>query len=202
LNLNINIIKCFILLGLLFSCSKSPLSPDFKSETEIYFNINKSNSDNDYLSSVRTFSFKKTRHYWYLNSDGSIHISKENDYEITLDNGETIDFGIWFSKHKEDTSYINFNSDRNWKYKNPKFENERFFNGFNEARILIDNTVIFYSASNDSFEICSVRMISVNEPKNYVNIKFHGKATGWYDPEGKYSPFYLIDQGIFRGILE
>jgi hypothetical protein len=186
----------------LLACNENPTSPSFNNTTDIFFNISKINSENDFSSAVSTFSFKKSNYYWYLNSNGSIDISKENIFEITLDNGDILDFGIWFLKRNEDTTKIDFSIDKNWRYKSAKLEKERFFSDFDEACILIGNKVIFYSTQNYSFEILNVRSVSDEYPKNYISLIFEGKATGFYDPEGKYSAVYFIEKGIFRGILK
>ena len=202
MNIFKNILTFFLFLCMIIACSQNPASPDLDSTTDISFNISKTNSDNDFTSTVSVFRFKKNYHSWSLKQDGAIDIHKENIYEVTLDNGETIEFGIWFSKQNEDTAYVNYSPDKSWSYKNAEFEKERFFHDFDEARILIGDNVIFYLTENDAFVISDIQKVADKEPKNHISVNFKGRATGFYDPQGIYSPVYTIDEGRFRGILE
>ena len=93
--------------------------------------------------------------------------------------------------------------ERNWDYK--FFENEvnNFYNNFDEARVVINNNVIFHLHNNDNFNIENIEKVVANGlEKSLVKIKFSGLAYGWYDPNGEYQEVYKITDGTYKGIIE
>jgi hypothetical protein len=177
--------------------------------TEITFQIEQMNSENDFITTTKGFVPKLKSSGWRLNSDGKTQLTREIVFDVELQNGESVEFGFWFIKYEtnainlilEDEDFIYW--ERNWDYAATETERTNFFQEFDEARVLINSNGIFHNGANYSFIVESVKPTIINgEEKSYITIKFHGDAYGWYDPTGEYQEVYKLTNGVFKGVIE
>lgn len=178
--------------------------------TEINFDITRSNSDNNYSSSAEKIVGpirKESRFHYGIDS---VELIQEISFDILLENNDTLSFGFWLIK-REDRQLINlgpydpvYNRGEEWDYINFSDEVENFYYDFKEARILLNNNVIFQIGSSDNlFKVVNAREVLIEgEKKTYLEVNFEGTAYGWYDPSGIAQEVFKISKGVFKGVIE
>jgi len=203
-----NTILIFITI-MIFGCEKDEIVKN--QVTTINFDINKSNSDNNYSTTVDEIINTPEKISRFHYGVDSVELIKEIQFNIKLKNRDSINLGFWFIAYESptllnlgefDSIYLN---GLNWDYINFEDEINNFYKGFKEARVIVNNSnVIFYNSPQKSFfQIDKAEQIFINgEYKTYIEIKFEGTAFGFYDPQGIYQEVYKIDNGIFKGIIE
>ncbi len=202
----------FIMVGLFFSAcdSDNNLEEIINPPTEMSFQVEKTNSENNFSSNVQSFDFKQKSSHWTKTTEGDMSvIVKEILYDVSLENGEVIEFGLWFAKFDGNEDLLNLELDgpneyhgSNWDYISSETEATDFYSNC-EIRILVNNNVIFTHANNEDLNIIEVNPVIVDgEEKSFLAIDFYGSARGWYDPEGIYQPVYELVGGYFEGVVE
>jgi hypothetical protein len=177
-------------------------------EVKLSFDIEQSNSDNDFTATVEKVLQTDIRSDWrlYYNSTDSVTLIREVACKVLLSNGDSLDLGFWFIRYEE--SYlVNLVNDtltgKYWRYKDIDIASGNFFHGFKEARVLVNNNVIFYENTNEEFRILKVKDILIGgEQKSYIELYFQGNAYGWYDPSGEYQEVYSITNGNLSGVVD
>lgn len=194
-------------IGLIFiSCASNEDSAIINPPDGISFQIEKTNSTNNYISNSKVAILNRKSSFWSKDHQGELHsINKEIHYDLTLENGETIDFGLWFGKNDPNIDLLildnTSDSGLSWDYISSQTESVDFYQN-SDLRVLVDNNVIFLGNTNTS-NLITVETIIVNgEEKNHLTINFNGSARGWYDPNGEYQSVYNITNGVFRGVVE
>lgn len=177
---------------------------------EVSFQVERSNSDNNYISNTQEVTLKGKSSYWSTNTSGEMGvIYKEASYDITLENGEIVVFGLWFAKHQEDANLLVLEDENetgftgeNWDYLSSEIEAENFYKNCSDIRITIDNNVIFTESNSDN-DIVEVETAMVDGiEKSYITVDFTGSAFGWYDPDGTFQEVYTFTNGMFKGVIE
>lgn len=198
-----------VIICLLFGCKKKDPALKTNPPYEISAQIEQLNSDDDFFSSVESVTVKFKRSGWLENVDGSVDLLQELMFDMELENGKELTFGFWFRKIETDTNLLVLMDEdisyweRKWDYMETGVEASNFYEGFDEARVLINNNVTFHEQNNSTFNIVEVMPVLVDgEEKSYVTIEFEGTAFGWYDPNGEHQEVYSITNGIFRGVIE
>ena len=205
----------FLFLVLLFGCSNkndSNLISDPK--TEIFLNVQKTNSENDYSTSVRSVYYIDKSSGWINGVDTSgqltdnVSVSISKRYGLILENSDTIEMKIILRKIEskellvlKDTTLPG--TGITWDYKNFEDKKSLFYEDFDEAVIDLGANGLDFSKPNENFK--TVNVLKASEQgieKSYVEINFAGIAYGWYDPSGEHMPVYTLKDGEFRGILE
>lgn len=199
----------FFCLLIAVGCSEKEVSPIINPSLEIELDIEKSNSDNNYTSKAVEISTKSKSSGWQVSNDGIAQLTREIMFDLTLENGEKLEFGFWLIKYETDTSLLDlidadlYYRARRWNYKSLEDEKEKFYGEFDEARVLVNSNVIFYEKPDQGFEVSSVKSATIDgESKSYLTIRFSGTAFGWYDPEGAYQEVYSLNNGVFSGAIE
>jgi len=208
------VIYCISISLFIASCKKKE-NTLMDPSTSVSFTVEKNNSDNNYTSKVEQFIFKKKSASWRLNNFEELgHLSREIMYDLELENGENIEFGLWFGKNdnlnKDEVVLGNPNSENTlglwgnqWQYKNFAVGVENFYRENKDIRITINNTVIFTSFGSDNIQFTNLAKATVNgEEKTYAEFEFEGTAYGWYDPNGEFSEYFKITNGSFKGIID
>lgn len=201
-----------VVFVLINSCEKDEVSSEINSDFEVAFQIEKLNSSSNYTSEVKSANHKSTSRWWSQWADNkTVTLSSEVLFDLELENGETIEFGIWFLKTDENKDFVNLVKGQtlidgqlqyyeDWNYNSITQETENFYKGFDEVRISIDNTIISTKIAYEDIEVTSVEQVMVNgEEKNLITIKFKGESLGAYS--GKNSAYFRISNGVFKGIL-
>lgn len=198
-----------IIWSSLYACQTDEVSPKINPVDEISLEIEKTNAESNFKSRAAALSFTGKSSGWRLNGDGKVQLTREVKFDLELENGEVLAFGLWFIKYEQNKELLvledeNLNSwERSWDYKSFEDDLTSFYKGFDEARVMINNNVIFHNQTNDSFIIERVEKATVDGlEKSYVTIKFNGTAFGWYDPNGEYQEVYKLTDGTFKGVLE
>ncbi|MFN3404871.1 MAG: hypothetical protein ACK40G_12300 [Cytophagaceae bacterium] len=190
-----------------FACRKKAESPAKTYDTSISFGAERSNSVENYTSKVSSFVLKNKGTGWLLNSENKIELTREVEYTVQLENGHIITFGFWFIKREMDDSQLilldhdSLSYNRRWNYITTDLETERFYKGFDEARVLVNNNVIFHNSPNENFKIETEKVIVNNKQQSYVTIYFQGTAYGFYDPFGEFQEVFHFSGGTYKGIL-
>ncbi|MFY0627911.1 MAG: hypothetical protein JXR07_16550 [Reichenbachiella sp.] len=204
-----NNVYFLVLLIFILGCSEEDNSPRIDPPNEIGFQIEQRNSNNDFISNAENIEIQYKSSRWGLNVDGEIRLTREVMFNVGLENGETIEFGFWFMKNETSENDLTLrgedldNEDRSWDYVSTDAELKRFYQDFDEARLLVNYNVMFHNESNENFEVISIEQATVNgEHKSFVTIEFSGIAFGWYDPTGEFQEVYEITDGVFKGIIE
>ncbi|MFA5328936.1 MAG: hypothetical protein WC384_14180 [Prolixibacteraceae bacterium] len=204
-----------LLLMMLIGCSKENNSNIISNPSaEITLNIEKSNSENNYLSKAKNvFNINKSSK-WVGSSDtlsqpnDSVFISRGKRFRLELENGDTIEIEISFQKRElKELLYLKDNVLpvylREWDYKRFEDEESLFYKNFDEARIDFGSNGLYFLKQNENFKIVNVqKAFETGLEKSYIEINFSGIAYGWYDPRGEFAPVYTITNGHFKGILE
>ena len=207
----LNITFSFVTAALLNSCLLgSGEEPVPMKENEISFNIEKTNSQANFKASAVSSSLVKKLSGWQLNNDSTIDLTREAQYKIFLDNGDTINFSIWLMKRNENSTLLNLEDEelhywkRNWDYKNFDDEVNNLYHDFDEARLIINQGhVIFHEKENELFDILNVQEVIVgSKAKSYITINFSGRALGFYDPTGENLANYILTNGALKGFIE
>jgi len=204
------LLKILIILAtvLLCGCEKDDDTNTVTPVTAISFEVEQSNSSNDYTSSVKSASLRLKKQDWRLHHDGKTQLEQSIFYDVTLENGEVLDFGFWFIKYEKDASELMLEPDSSdqlnekWDYISTEVEASNFYKGFDEARVLINSNVIYHTQVNDGFEVDVEKVTVEGEEKSYVTINFDGTAYGFYDPEGESQEVFAFKNGFFRGVIE
>ena len=197
------------ILAALHACSSEETSMIINPKDEVNFQVEQSNTSTDFNSQAQQLTSKEKSSSWRHSANGKITLTKEVSFDLTLENGTQMSFGFWFIKHEANTALLILDDEgasswgRNWNYSSTELEAEHFYQGFDEARVLINGNVIFHDSMNDHFDVAKVEPAIVDgEEKSYVTISFDGEAFGFYDPLGEYQAVYNISNGEFRGIIE
>lgn len=206
-NLTLLLLSVCLFLG----CNQDEISPITDSDFEINFELEHSNSPEDFTTRVENIiAHSKTSRWSFYDYVDQFSLIKEIEFDLNLENGVEVRFGIWFKKYEpnqeplilEDENTLRFWGERDWDYLSTEIEKDNFYREFDEARITVNNTVIFHGQINDDFDVVKVDPVVVNgEEKSYITLNFSGKAYGWYDPLRQNS-YYKISNGVFKGILE
>jgi hypothetical protein len=178
----------------------------------VSFQIEKTNSTNNYTSSTNISTLIQKSSSWSKDYQGNLHyISKSILYDLTLANGEIIKFSLEFSKHSEltDTPTINLltldgtgNSGLGWDYISSQTEAVDFYQNSNLSVHIGEYNVIWLGNTNES-NLVTVETVLVNGvEKSRVTVNFNGSARGYYDPNGEYMEVYNLTNGVFRGVVE
>jgi hypothetical protein len=196
----------FVFSVLIASCSKDDNPSPTEPTGDFNFTISKHNSKDSFVSKVKSTEFQSRYMSWGRNSDGSIHITKNTVYNVTLENGISMQFDIFIRKESEDSLKLVLTGEntflREWRYKYKDDEFNNFYKGFDDARISNGGTVIFYSSHGDGFEVKRLYDVSVNgKLERRPLIKFSGQMNGWFDPNGEFMECYRIKNGSFLGVL-
>jgi len=211
----INIAKVLltsVVFVLFNSCERDDATSEIHSDFVVTFQIEKLNSTSNYATFVKSANFKNINQWWSPWADNkTMTLTREVTFDLELENGETVEFGFWFLKY-ESKDLLKLTEgqvlldgtvqyEKQWDYLLFIEEANNFYRGFDEARILINNTVIFTKHINEDFEILKVEPVLVNgEEKSQLTIKFKGETQGWYS--GKDSDYFRISNGIFKGVIE
>ncbi len=194
---------------ILNGCSQKCVLPAEDTSPQITFQVEKINSDQGFVTSTKSISLKSKTSGWRLDTEGKIYLTREVMYDLLLENGEEIEFGIWFTKQENDLNLLILENEdqnfweRNWDYVSIEEEAINFYQGFDESRIMINNNVIFHQQVNDNFNIISVESVEVDgQEKSLLTLSFSGEAFGYYDPKGEYQEVYKILNGVFKGVIE
>lgn len=227
----IQISLLLLTLTLLYACGEKDLIPVEETETpttappntltdppfQLSFDVARSNSDNNYESQVLSFELVKQESEWSdwkTHHDSSILLTREISFDAALANGDTVRFGFWFKKCKEDTSSLEltFNSSENtissykygtWLYTSIVHELQDFYQDYDEVRVTINNNVIFNDINSPLCQITHVERCLVDGiERNYITIEFEGTAFGWYDPTGIHQEVFQLSNGRFEGVIE
>ncbi len=197
-------------LFVLFGCEKDSDSPVHEGQADISFQIERTQSEDNYLSSVAKVISQKITTSWSERHANYLQLIREITMELELEDGRTIEFGIWMLKREADTEHIERTDLAAgeegvlWDYRSSEVEAERFYRGFDEARILINqNNVMFVEPGHADFRISKVEPTTVDgRTVSELTIEFEGRAYGWYDPQGERQEIYEIAGGSFQGFLE
>ena len=195
-----------VLLTLVVSCSNEEDSILLQLKDELNFTIQKLNSDNNYISKPSKVVVAQKMSSWVQSPNDKIHLVREAYYNVTLENGEQIMLGLYFSKANVERNLLHIDDTKKghyWSYKSLDKEINNFYKGC-AIRILINNTnAYFVEHQNKRAKVISVTATQVlGKNKNVLNLEFSGKATGFYDPNGTEQEFYLLTNGTFKGIIE
>jgi len=201
---NLTILLLIILIG----CSKENNSIIISNpRSEITLNVEKSNSDNNYLSKVKSVFYIDKSSKWIESSNDSVDIYKGKRFGLELENGDTIKMEISFRKRElKELLYLKDNALpyylREWDYK--RFEDESlFYKNFDQALIEFGGNVLYFPKQNENFKTVNVqKAFESGLEKSYIEINFSGIAYGYYDPSGQFAPVYTITNGHFKGIIE
>ncbi len=195
---------------LLISCSKNDDSADVSNKSQVLFTIEKQNSSSNYLSNVHSFELKSKSSHWRKTAQGEMaRITKEVLYNVTLENGEVVEFGLWFSKmdvNKDllilDTNDPSVYEGSSWDYFSSSVEFQDFYQNC-DIRIMLNDNVIFTNPKSDSLNIINIETIWVDsDEKSLLHIEFEGSAREFFDPNGIHQPYYDLTNGFYKGIVE
>ncbi|HAA16669.1 MAG TPA: hypothetical protein DCE41_35155 [Cytophagales bacterium] len=171
--------------------------------------IEQSNSDHDFVSTVEDITTEFKTASWRHNADGTVDLSRKIHFDVTLKNGEHLEFEFSFIKNNEDAKLLSLvggewaDYGQYWEYESTDVEFENFYSGFDYAIISINNNWIRYEPGTEGFEVTKVKEVTVGRyVKSYITLEFSGTAYGLYDPEGEYSEVYSLIDGTFKGIIE
>lgn len=199
-----------ILFGLIaFSGCENAEKPVILPDLNLSFEIEQSNSDKDFTAQTAGILNVQKRAAWRNFSGDSVMLIREISLDMLLSNGDTIAFGLWMIKY-DNADLVSLEGEasediwnRNWDYKEFETEARNFYQGFKEARVLVNNNVIWHNASGDEFRFEKIEKIMTGGKfRSYVRLRFSGRAHGWYDPSGEFQEVYLISDGILTGVLE
>lgn len=176
---------------------------------EINLQMERTNSDTNFTSTVKKSTMKSKSAGWQVNADGKTQLTREIMFDLELENGETVAAGFWFLKYETNQELLILKdenlsqSERNWDYASLEAEAENFYRGFDRARVYVNNNVTFHTQTSENFNIINVEKTMVNgAEKSLVTLKVNGEAYGWYDPKGKSQEVYKIANGTFSGVIE
>ncbi|MEL6674643.1 MAG: hypothetical protein AAFR61_20700 [Bacteroidota bacterium] len=196
-------------LGLLSSCIRPRVEPLVDPVPELSFRLTASNTAEPFQSEVRAIGEPKIRESWYDHDTLYVQLIRELTLEVELANGDTVLWGIWISKKEQDLELLDLTNNPQssthnpWSYHNLDHEAQRFYQAFDEVRILLNDHVIFYSEQNERFNLSVLRQATVNGSlQNYIEMDFDGLAKGWYDPYGQHQTVYRLEEGHFRGVMK
>lgn len=202
----------FFMTFLLIGCADESPSPITNLPSEVSFQLEQLNTNNDlvtYSTQVKNFRTKHKSSGWRLNGDGKIQLTREIMFDLELNNGDSVEFGFWFIKYENNKENLVladeelYYGERDWDYLSTETEITNFYKGFDEARILINSNVIFHKSPNENFQIVSVEEgVENGETKSFVTIQFEGTAFGFYDPNGEYQEVFKFTDGVFKGVIE
>ncbi len=204
----IHIAAVMLLPLVILSCNKSERKIQIDSDG-FSAEIKRSNSSKNYKTTIEKADLNRKIAMWRMKEDGSIQLTKQVLYDVTLKNGQEVTMGFWFIAYETEAELLNLSGGeddlayhKTWSYVNPADEKAHFYEGFREARVEINSNVIYHSSTNEHFTLDLKTTEDQGIEKNFVSIKFDGTAFGGYDPEGKYQEVFKIEKGRFEGFMD
>ncbi len=201
------IISLFLIGFTLTSCETS-YSPEVSNPPDgVSFQIEKTNSTNNYITNTNIAVLNQKSSNWSKFYSNNLHyIRKGIMYDLTLENGETITFGLEFIKDDPNSDLLILdgtgNSGFNWDYLSSQTEAIDFYQN-SDLRVHIGDYNVIWLGKTSESNIVTVETILENGiEKSHITINFNGSARGYYDPNGEYMPVYNITNGVFRGVIE
>lgn len=177
--------------------------------TEISFTLEKNSIQNIIKSQVKSIRFLRKSNMFIRNSDeDSAYISRDKEFEIILENNDTLYLRLWIQKYESismfrliDSSATSLN--QKWVYKNLEDEKSSFYNNFKEIRFDFGSHSLNYIKQNDNLKIEKVlKVIEEGKEKNYIEITFSGITYPWYPVNSSSQEVFTISGGSFKGVLE
>lgn len=227
----INLGIFLLMLMLLGACKKTEITPT-ENEEEVAasttltdpphllsFDIEKTNSTNDFVSSVVDFEFVEQESKWWMwspNFDTSVQLNRTILFNAILANGDSIDFKIWFKKQTSDYDKLILTDSvqvencsgcslsGKWCYRSIIDERDDFYLDYGTAFIDIKRSFTTgHKSNNGRFEVSNVERCLVDGiERNYISIEFEGSAFGVYDPYGEHLEVYHLSNGRFEGVID
>jgi hypothetical protein len=173
----------------------------------VSFQIEKTNSTNNYITSTNIATLNQKSSNWSkFYSNNLEYIRKGIMYDLTLENGETITFGLEFIKDDPNSDLLILdgtgNSGFNWDYLSSQTEVIDFYQNSDVSVHIGEYNVIWLGNTNESNIVTVETILENGIEKSHITINFNGSARGYYDPNGEYMPVYNITNGVFRGVIE
>ncbi len=175
-------------------------------KSELSFRYKKVNSDNDAVYEVHTNSVVDRRAVWSYYYD-QYWLSQSIYFEVEPEDGEAFEVGLFLRKGETNESILTLEDDslnpvkRKWNYKIFEDEVVHFYKDF-DGRFEINYKAMFSSDLSNFMKAVKTQKVLVDGvEKTYVEIHFQGEAFGYYDPYKAYEG-YIIQEGIFRGVIE
>lgn len=202
-----NLVSLLIISLITMACDSNQNTEIINPPDGVSFQIEKRNSTNNYITTTSSTSLEQKSSSWSkFQSNNLHHIQKSIQYDLTLTNGETIRFGLEFTKFDPNSDLLSLdgtgNSGLNWDYISSQTEGIDFYKNCNLSVHIGEYNVIWLGNTNDT-NLVRVATVLVNGvEKSHITINFEGSARGYYGPNGEYQSFYDITNGVFRGIVE
>lgn len=207
--------KTFILpivLGLFFlSCNSDDNVLEVNSEHEISFEIEKTNSDSNFVSKVKSIELNQKLSAWIKGDQGNMnYIVKGAYYDITLENGEIIEFGISFRSYNENVDELTFDKEEeslkrgsNWDYKSSEKEAENFYRN-SDVFFFVNLNRFSTNSNSDNLNALNIETVMIDGvEKSLLTIDFQNViAEGVADELGTPREIYKLTNGYYQGIIE
>lgn len=174
----------------------------------INFKIEKVNSNNNYVSTTKQFSFKGKTERWSLNSINELkYLSRDIKFDVELENEDTVVLEFGFNKRvdidKNDLILAKPNnvgdSGEAWHFKDFEQEFDDFYNQDLNLRIRINGAIFFTTINSEDVQLLSLEKGKVNG-EVYAEFKFKGEVFSIYDPKHEYVG-YILTNGYFKGVI-
>ncbi|WP_235298990.1 hypothetical protein [Portibacter marinus] len=190
----------------MWSCTKDQIDKDALLQGEVYFQIERLNSDSNYVSRVAKHSLIYKEERWNKYDDGTVNLRKEMSYLLTLENGEEVNMSLSFRKLERNDDLLILRSGRGtdtWEYISINDELDRFYLNCDQILMSTNNTYLFKDQSFANLQIDKAATAIVGDRElPYIEFKMNGFSYGAYDQQGMHSPYYMISEGSFKGIID